>query len=378
MPARYAASSAAPAAWRIRLQTVFWFVLAAAFVAGLPVLLGWSRWVPVVLMVLAAVLAMPSAWLLRRLSSAASARSPGAGWLRATIGWTFLLGAAVSMPVYYLAAVTNTRPATIPQVALSNGPKRVIFQGMQHIASENFYKAVIYDVEKSLSEGHVLYYEGVQTGSPESKAFFGQLANELTGGGQDLSETYKSIGQLCGMQFQLDYFGLLDADKAAHPERHVIADVDALEIKAEYQRLMREDPAFAKAHAGDFQGKPAASDSQFMQRAVQWLKNGSPSQQALGGIACRGLWTLLLQAPGDKAPGHMDAVVLDFRNRALAQRIMQAPHDKIFITYGSAHLPGLLAELRKIDPRWGVGSVKWLRTIEAPQHLEGQLRGIDR
>ena len=98
----------------------------------------------------------------------------------------------------------------------------------------------------------------------------------------------------------------------------------------------------------------------------------------VGGIACRGLWTLLLQAPGDKAPGRMDAVVLDFRNRALAQRIMQAPHDKIFITYGSAHLPGLLAELRKIDPRWAVGSVKWLRTIEAPQHLEGQLRGIDR
>jgi hypothetical protein len=378
MPAPYAALSPAPAVWRIRVQTLFWFVLAAAFGAGLPVLLGWSRWVPAALLAVAALLALPSTWLARRLSQAARRRSATAGWARATIGWTCLLGAALSAPVYYLAAVTNTRPATIPQVALTNGPKRVIFQGMQHIASENFYKAVLYDLEKSLSEGYVIYYEGVQTGSPESKAYFGQLAQALTGGGQDLDATYQSIGQLCGMQFQLDYFGLLEADKAEHPGRHVIADVDALEIKAEYERLLREDPAFAKAHADDFQAQPAARDGASLQRAVQWLQNGSPSQKALGGIACRGLWTLLLQRPGDQAPGHLDAVVLDFRNRALARRIAQGPHDKIFITYGSAHLPGLLAELRQLDPRWAVGSVKWLRTIEAPQHLEGQLRGIDR
>lgn len=376
MTDRTAAQPPRAAPWRIRLQAVVWFVLAGAFVLGLPVLLGWGYGVPVALIVAAALLALPSAWLMRRLSAAAGGRSFAAGWTRATVGWTFLLGAALSLPVYYLATVTNTRPATIAQAALTNGSKHVIFQGMQHIASENFYKAVIYDVEKALSEGYVVYYEGVQTGSPESRAFFGKFADELTGGGKDLDATYKSIGELCGMQFQLDYFGLLDADKAEHPERHVIADVDALEMKAEYERLLREDPAFAKEHAGDFKGGPASADTAFMQGAVQWLKNGGEAQKALGGIACRGLWTMLLQTSGEKAPGPMDPVVLDFRNRALAQRVAQDTHDKIFITYGTAHLPGLLAELRKIDPRWTVGSVKWLRTIEAPQHLEGQLKGI--
>ena len=72
----------------------------------------------------------------------------------------------------------------------------------------------------------------------------------------------------------------------------------------------------------------------------------------------------------------MEPVILDFRNRAIAQRIMQAPDDRIFITFGAAHLPGLVAELRKLDPKRAVGSVKRLRTIEAPEHIEGQLRGL--
>ena len=69
----------------------------------------------------------------------------------------------------------------------------------------------------------------------------------------------------------------------------------------------------------------------------------------------------------------MEPVILDYRNRALAQGIMQSKDDKIFITYGAVHLPGLVAELRKLDPKWSAGSVKWMRTIEAPEHIEGKL-----
>jgi hypothetical protein len=361
--------------WRIRLQAIAWFVLGAAFVLGLPILLGWGYGLLIGLVLVAAVLAVASAWVIRRLSTTAAGRPFTSVWSRALLGWTLILGVVVATPFYYLMIVTDTRPATVPQVSLTNGSKRVVFQGMQHIGSERFYQAVIYDVEKALSEGYVSYYEGVQTSTPESKAFFEKLSRELVGG-SDLSGTYKSIGEVCGMKFQLDYFGLLDADKAEHPKRHLVADVDAIELKAEYERLMREDPAFATAHANDFQPKPATNDNALMLKQVEWLKRGSASQKALGGVTCRGLFTLN-QATASTAPGRMEPLILDFRNRALAQRIVQAPDDKIFITYGAAHLPGLVAELRKLDPRWAVGSVKWLRTIEAPEHIEGQLRGLD-
>jgi len=107
-----------------------------------------------------------------------------------------------------------------------------------------------------------------------------------------------------------------------------------------------------------------------MLKVVEWLKRGSASQKAIGGVTCRGLFTLN-EAAACTALGWMEPVILDFRNRALAQRIMQSPDDKIFITYGAAHLPGLVDELRKLDPKWAVGSVKWLRTIDANEHIEG-------
>lgn len=47
----------------------------------------------------------------------------------------------------YLIVITDTHPATVPQVTLTHGSRQVVFQGMQHIGSEHFYKAVIYDVE---------------------------------------------------------------------------------------------------------------------------------------------------------------------------------------------------------------------------------------
>ncbi len=360
--------------WRIRLQAIGWFVLFLAFALGLPILLGWGYGLLATVVLFAAALAAATAWLLRRSSPVAAGRPFVSVWWRPLLGWTLTLGVLVAAPFYYLMVVTDTRPATVPQVSLTNGSKRVVFQGMQHIGSEHFYQAVIYDVEKALSEGYVSWYEGVQTPTPESKAFFEKLSHELVGG-SDLSGTYKSIGEVCGMKFQLDYFGLLEADKAEHPKRHLVADVDAIELKAEYERLMRENQAFAKAHANDFQPRPATNDSALMLKVVEWLKNGSESQKTLGGVTCRGMFSLG-QPTENAPPGRMEPVILDFRNRALAMRIMRSIDDKIFITYGAAHLPGLVAELRKLDPRWTVGSVKWLRTIEAPEHIEGKLRGV--
>lgn len=349
-------------------------MLIALFALGLPILLGWGYGLVALLVVAATVLACGSAWLFRRFSPKTDKRSFVPYWLHNLLGWTLILGILFAAPFYYLMVVTDTRPATVPQVALTNGAKQVIFQGMQHIGSEHFYQAVIYDVEKALSEGYVSWYEGVQTPTPESKAYFEKLAQELVGG-SDLSGTYKSIGEICGMKFQLDYFGLLEADKAEHPQRHLVADVDALALKAEYERLMREDMAFAKAHANDFKPKTATDDNALALKVVEWLKHGTESQRTLGGVACRGLFSLK-QPTQDSPPGHMEAVILDYRNRALAQRIMQSNDNKIFITYGAAHLPGLVAELRKLDPKWTVGSVKWLRTVEAPEHIEGKLHGI--
>jgi hypothetical protein len=36
-------------------------------------------------------------------------------------------------------------------------------------------------------------------------------------------------------------------------------------------------------------------------------------------------------------------------------------------------LPGVVEELRKLNPNWKLSSIKWMRSIAAPEHLEGAL-----
>lgn len=125
---------------------------------------------------------------------------------------------------------------------------------------------------------------------------------------------------------------------------------------------MREDSIFAKAHANDFKPKPATDDNALVLKIVEWLKSGSKSQKTLGGVAC--LQPFFPNQPTQYSPpGHMMQVILEFRNRAPAQQIMPTRNDRVLVTYGAAHLPGLAAKLRKNDPKWVIDSVKWLHTI---------------
>ena len=360
--------------WRLRLGAAFWLILGLGFLLSLPVIYDWAAWAFVVILVAAGLLAVPVAWIKGVIFARRGKRSFKWRWLRSSVTWFLLLCILVAAPIYYLATLTETKPALVPQATLTNGQKTVVFQGMQHIGSEHFYKSVIYDLEQAIADGAVIYYEDVQTKTPESKAFFAKLTGALVGG-SDLSGAYRLIGETCGLKFQLDYFGLLDADKREHPERHLIADVDAIELKQEYERLMRTDPAFAAAHADDFSaGQPADGSSDALLQALQWMRSGSDSQKRLAGVVCRGLMTLTRE-PGDgEGAGRFDPIILDFRNRALAERIVADQHARIFITYGARHLPGVFAELRQRDPNWKLVSVKWMRMIEAPTlELEGKL-----
>lgn len=358
---------------RIRLGTVIWFVLGLGFLLSLPILFDWASWVFWLILVIAAVLALPIAWIKRAVFDRGRQRPFARHWIHSGVALLFILCIVVAAPIYYLATVTEIRPVVFPQATLTNGQKTVVFQGMQHFGSENFYKSVIYDLEKALADGYVIYYEAVQTSTPESKAFFEKLSGTLTGS-SDLSGTYKAMGEACGLKFQSDYFTLLEADKQEHPERHVIADVDAIELKQEYERLLRTDPEFAKAHANDFKESPEGDSSGSMAQAIEWLKSGSEGQKKLAGIVCRGIMTLAFAPKENEKPGQFDPLIIDFRNRALAKRIIEDSHDKIFITYGARHLPGVLKLLKQQDPNWKVATVKWMRTIEAPKRsLEGKL-----
>lgn len=353
------------ARWKLRISAIVWFVLALAFLLCVPTLFALSPLIVTALAVLALLLAFPVAWLVRRLFKTQRSRRFLSSLVVATIALFFLLTTLVAAPIYYLALRTEL---TVPQATLTNGDKTLVFQGMMHIGSEGFYKSVVYDLEKALVDGYVVYYEGVRA-SPEGDKWF---SDTLAGGG-DLSSNYKAFAGVCGLQFQQDYFGLLRADMAAHPERHVAADVSTGDMMREYQRLIQSDPAFAAEVASRPAPAPdqGADATDELTGIVSWLQQGNDARRDIAGIACRGLMTMLMsRAP---SPDLLDPVILDYRNRALTERIESEPSKLIYMTYGAGHLPGLLALLQASDPDWQIASLKWMRPIEGTEKLDGKL-----
>lgn len=357
--------------WKLRLSAIVWFILLAGFLLALPILIDISWLAVLAVAAIALVLCFPVAWLVRLIFPRQRMQKLRTSIAKAFAALLFIAAIAAAAPIYYFALITDLRPLIVPQATLSNGNKVVVFQGMTHVGSEGFYKSVVYDLEKALTEDYVLYYEGVQD-DPEGDAWF----NDTMAGGGDLNTSYQMLSDVCGLNFQLDYFGLLEADKKVHPERHVQADVSTGDMKREYERLMQSDAAFAadQRPAGtEANGTRAAAPEQAGQGIsgiIEFLQTGSPELRRIAGTVCRGFMTNALTQQA--APSQMDKVVLVYRNRMLADRILNDANQKIYITYGAGHLPGLLAMLKDGDANWTIESLKWMRTLEAPEDLSGQ------
>lgn len=355
----------------IAVWAIVGFLLFAAFLLSMPVLYQWSLWVLVGVFSLSCAGALLWALLVDKLLR----RGKPSRSFRVFVVLFALLTVLVALPIYYLIYKVEADPPLVPTVVLSDGDKTVVFQGMIHVGMESFYKSVVYDLEAALTEGYRLYYEGVQPSRGEGDAWFSE---HLAGGG-DLAENYQKLAEACGVKFQVDYFELLAADARTHPDQHVAADVSALDMKQEYDRLMASDPDFARAIREAEQGQEGDenTDDGFVELVLGSYAKADKEQKALIGVLCRGAFAFVLGGE-QRQEKVLDRVVLDFRNRKLVERILADDSDKIYITYGAAHLPGVVSLLNEADSRWHVKSVKWSRGMGAPEHLEGNLMVPDK
>jgi len=357
--------------WLARLNGAFWLALILFALAGLLVVGKLPLWI--VSLVAAAGVALGAIlfllrWLAKRRDPAYSpGRSFGAFALAGALG---MLGLA-SLPVFYLAFWVQSGPTAVPLATLSNGQKTVVFQGMQHIGSEDFYKSVVFDLEQALADGYTLFYEGVTPvdGRPDLTDWFNQT---LRGSKQDLSAGYKKMAEQCGLSFQLNYFDPIKADMAIHPSRHITADTNFLEMKTEYDRLLREDTVFAAAMAAKAaKVKQATSNSGGDPFALFLgiVEGATPEQKKLAGIVCRGVLGMAVSGALGEEKDPSNRIIVDFRNRALARFVDESKSDKIYITYGAAHFPGFFAELQKRDPKFAIRAVKGVRPMTLPDEV---------
>jgi hypothetical protein len=353
--------------WAERLKGALWLALILFALAGLMVVGKLPPWIVGLVVAagvaLGALLFLPR-WLFKRRDPAYSAgRSFGAFALGGALG---MVGLA-SLPIFYLAFWVQSGPTAVPLATLSNGQKTVVFQGMQHIGSEDFYKSVVFDLEQALADGYTLFYEGVTPvdGRPDLTDWFNQT---LRGDKQDLSAGYKKMAEQCGLTFQLNYFDPIKADMAIHPSRHITADANFLEMKTEFDRLLREEPGFAAAMAAKAaKARQTTSDSGDPFAAFLGIVDGAtPEQKKLAGIVCRGVLGMAVSGALGAQNDPSNRVIVDFRNKTLARFVDESKSAKIYVTYGAAHFPGFFAELQKRDPKFAIRSVKGVRPMTLP------------
>jgi hypothetical protein len=242
------------------------------------------------------------------------------------------------------------------------------------VGSEGFYKSVVYDLERARADGYTMYFEGIRPSTPEADEWF----TETLAFGADLGESYDALARTCGLRFQLDYFAYLDAQMAAEPDRLVNVDVTTAELQAEAERLAAADPDFAGALGEIAELAAAAGTGAALDGFVRVQNEGTEGQKEIAGIVCRGVMSLL-HGGGITTAGTgtaLDPLIIDFRNRALADRILASSDDRIFVTYGAGHLPGVIDLLQDADPAWEVESVKWVRAIAPPDDYDAELAGV--
>ncbi len=282
----------------IQLGAIFWFALLVFGLLGLGVIYVLPWWMLALLVITGIVIGLITyvpRWLLRRNSPAFS---PKRTMLAHMIGGVLAALGIAALPFFSMAFWITSGPTALPLATLTNGKKTIVFQGMQHVGSEDFYKSVVFDLEKALTDGYTLFYEGVQPvpGRPDLTQWFNET---LLGSKKDLSAGYTQLANSCGLTFQLTYFEPLLADKAIHPARHVTADVTYGEMKAEYDRLMREDPAFAQAMAARETKNPMMTTrrSRCCRRSARprKIRSGLSGFSAVASWACR--------LPGSSARG---------------------------------------------------------------------------
>lgn len=355
----------------IGATSIVLFLLFGSFLLGVLVLNSWSPSLLWGFILALALLAIPVAWLLRKLFRNSQYTSYLNSYLKTAFVFILLMTSIVTLPFYYLAVKSASDPLILPQAILSNGEKTVVFQGMVHVGSENFYKSVIYDLEEALDAGYKLYYEGIMPSTEEANKWF---SDTITGGGE-LSSHYRELAEVCGVKFQLDYFQLLVHDMQQHPDRHATVDVTTAELMNEYQRLLKEDASFS--HTVSELEKEKNTDQktsdEYADKILTYVKTANEDQKTIVGVICRGVFSIVLKTAAAGPGQPLDPVLLHFRNQHLAKQILADDNNKIYITYGAAHLPGIIDLLQNADAKWELKSLKWLRGIAAPEHLEGQL-----
>lgn len=205
---------------------------------------------------------------------------------------------------------------------ISNGEKRIVFIPMHHIGKKEFYDDVEKKIDSLSKNGFIIFYEGVR---------LGQVKDSL-----QKDTLFKKIRKIVGL------------DLVALNKNQGYLDV-------ENNRIMgREFKSLPKYQLVNQPKKfiIMSDTTRFKSRDGNYVQLVAACEQKFGPVILSEYDLLTKSGEKYKTEVNKDLknyFVLEFRNKLLADAIIQESNNNIVILYGAKHFEGLLEVLKTLD-----------------------------
>ena len=226
-------------------------------------------------------------------------------------------------------------PGVVSDITLSHSGQEVVFIGMSHIATPEFYSIKQQKIASLAQSGYTILVEWVKPGTPENQTIFNQSM------GFDFTPTlYSKIASVINLQSQdnkMLYSGILTGSLES-------IDLSIDEIVA----LMWTGWITSTGNIVNLEweiqetlSKASKQELLFTGWVARWLLNWSLKQSDdIETVLTSGLQAQLF------------STIIDRRNDKIIEYIQNNPDKKIAIVYGALHFNGIYEALQKIDSSW--------------------------
>ncbi len=253
--------------------------------------------------------------------------------------------------IWSLSYISNELyPAKMPEYTISNWDKEVKFQAMSHIWSTNFYKKVQNNIKTYKENWWVYFYEWVKPWTKENHNDFNK-AIWITFD----KDLYKNFSRLYWLTFQDNSLFLwLVNDKDYN------VDIWLDQIMKLYNNKSKSTENTNKQPPIEASKEIIKTLSRLNEKELKILVY--INQATLNFI----IWSNETQEflNNNFTNEKLFEVILDERNKVVANEIINTEYKKIYMTYWLLHFKWILELLQKNDPNWKIIETKYLYPIK--------------
>ena len=241
------------------------------------------------------------------------------------------------LAVYFL----NINTFKLDKVELTNGKKTIVFQEMQHLATQTFYDNVKNDISNYNKEWYSVFLEWVRVKDPINADKFDSLMWFKFD-----ANTYKWMSKMYWLVAQ-DTAYLIGWKSKVDWKKIKIADVYIDDIIKSYEDKHENVDVNWKTPI-EIWDTSKIFDAVFSENGKIIIKYVSLTEMNVNRIPW---FNELLQ---EKLLWKISEYIISFRNDHLMKEINSESNDKIYINYWMLHFKWVFALLQKQDPNWKI------------------------